>query len=496
MLRIRVIKTGSGAQAVQVVYYRNRKRVIFKHIGSAKDDQELESLKLIAQEIIKNFNPEIPLFEPVKHDNLLHLDKTDFIGVYSSFLYEIISGLISEIGLDKIKKKLLLDLVAIRVVEPASKLRSIELLDTYFGIKHRRQSYYQSALQWLDLKDKIEGIVVDFAKKNYAFSFDLLFYDVTTLYFETFEEDELRRNGFSKDNKSQQPQILVALMVNKDGFPIAYSIFSGNTFEGHTIIPVVTAFIQKHAVKEFTVVADAAMISTTNIKELLKNKINYIVGARLSNLSNDLIEQIDNSIARKDEENIRIKTINGHLICAYSSVRYRKDKYEMEKQIEKAKNIIKSPSKGKKVKFAKTTGEQVILNEALIEKTKKLLGVKGYYTNLEEDIVDNKTIIKRYHELYRVEQAFRISKHDLQTRPIFHFKEEPINLHILICFMALVISKHIELSTGDSIKKFLTECKKVTDARMFNKITNKEIRIRAKYNEKVLKYLKSLDLPH
>ena len=129
------------------------------------------------------------------------------------------------------------------------------------------------------------------------------------------------------------------------------------------------------------------------------------------------------------------------------------------------------------MKFAKTTEEQVILNEALIEKTKKLLGVKGYYTNLEEDIVDNKTIIKRYHELYRVEQAFRISKHDLQTRPIFHFKEEPINLHILICFMALVISKHIELSTGDSIKKFLTECKKVTDARMFNKITNKEITV-------------------
>jgi transposase len=496
MLRIRVIKTASGAQAVQVVYYRNRKRVIFKHIGSAKSIQELESLKLVAQDVIKNFNPEIPLFEESKLDNLLYLDKSEFLGVYYTFLYEVLSGLLSKIGLDKIKKQLLLDLVTIRVVEPASKLRSIELLDTYFGIKHRRQSYYESAPQWLVLKEKIESIVVEFAKKNYAFNFDLLFYDVTTLYFETFDEDELRRNGFSKDNKSQQPQILVALLVTKEGFPIAYDIFSGNTFEGHTIIPVVNNFIKKHAVKDFTVVADAAMISTTNTQELLKNNINYIVGARLGNLPNELIERIDRSITREDGKSIRIKTGNGYLVCSYSSVRYRKDKHEMEKQIQKARTIIETPSKGKKVKFIKTSGEKVVLNQALVEKSHKLLGIKGYYTNLDESTVSNKTIIERYNELYRVEQAFRISKHDLQTRPIFHFKEEPINLHILICFMALVISKHIELATGDSIRKFITECKKVTDARMLNKITKKEIRIKTKYNDKILKYLKSLNLPH
>lgn len=496
MLRIRVIKTASGAQAVQVVYYRNRKRVVFKHIGSAKSNEELESLKLVAQDVIRNFNPEIPLFEEAKLDNLLYLDKSEFLGVYYTFLYEILSGLLSQIGLDKIKKQLLLDFVAIRVVEPASKARSIELLDTYFGIKHRRQSYYQSAPQWLVLKERIESIVVEFAKKNYSFNFDLLFYDVTTLYFETFDEDELRRNGFSKDNKSQQPQILVALLVTKEGYPIAYDIFSGNTFEGHTIIPVVDSFIKKHSVKDFTVVADAAMISTTNTQELLKNNINYIVGARLGNLPNELIERIDRSITREDGRSIRIKSRNGYLVCSFSSVRYRKDKHEMEKQIQRARTIIETPSKGKKVKFIKTSGEKVVLNQALVEKSHKLLGIKGYYTNLEESTVSNQTIIERYHELYRVEQAFRISKHDLQTRPIFHFKEDPINLHILICFMALVVSKHIELATGDSIRRFLTECKKITDARMLNKITNKEIRIKTKYNDKILKYLKSLNLPH
>jgi hypothetical protein len=175
MLRIRVVKTASGANAVQVVFYRNRKRFVFKHIGSASSIHELESLKLVAQDVIKNFNPEISLFEEAKLDNLLYLDKTEFLGVYSTFLYEVIAGLISQVGLDRIRKQLLLDLVTIRIVEPASKLRSIELLESYFGIKHRRQSYYQSAPKWLLLKEEIERIVVEFAKSNYGFDFDLLF---------------------------------------------------------------------------------------------------------------------------------------------------------------------------------------------------------------------------------------------------------------------------------------------------------------------------------
>jgi len=496
MYHIRLVKTASGSNAVQVVYYRNSKRVIFKHVGSAKSTVELNSLKLVAQDLIDNLTPRLPLFEDTRLDNLLYLDKSEFLGVYYSFLYETIVELISHIGFGKIKNQLLLDLVAIRMVEPASKLHSIELLDSYFGVKHRRQGYYESAPGWLELKSRVESIAVSFAKHNYAFNFDLLFYDVTTLYFETFEEDDLRRNGFSKDSKSQQPQILVALMVTKEGFPIAYEVFSGNTFEGHTLIPVINEFIKKHSIKEFTVVADAAMISTENIEKLLENEINYIVGARLGNLTYDLTEQIDKNIPREDGESIRVKTNNGYLICNFSLARYRKDKYEMEKQIEKAKAIIHIPSKNKKVKFIKTIGERLGLNDALIEKTEKLLGIKGYYTNLEENTANNQTIIDRYHELYKIEQAFRISKHDLQTRPVFHFKEEPIKLHILICFLALVVSKYVELTTGDSIRRFIAECKKVTDARMLNKITDKEIRIRARLNEKIIKYIKTLNLPH
>ena len=494
MYKIREIKYASKSVSIQVYKIENRKRVIVRHIGTARNQQEKSDLLALSKDFIEKVSKQFTLFESSSSNNILYVNQTDFIGVYYTFLYELISKLIITIGLDKVKNNLLLDLVILRMIEPASKLRSIELLDEYFGLNHRRQSYYQSAPQWLVLKLKTESFALRFARKHYAFNFDLLFYDVTTLYFETFEEDELRKNGFSKDNKSQQPQILVALMVTKEGFPIAYEVFAGNTFEGHTIIPVVKSFILKNKVKEFTVVADAAMISIENIKALRESKINYIVGARLGNLSNELVAIIDKSISRKDGKSIRIKTENGYLICSYSSVRYRKDKYEMEKQIEKAKFVINNPSKNKKLKFTKSNGQNIELNQKLVDKTRKLLGIKGYYTNLEESIAENKTIINRYHELYKIEQAFRISKSDLRKRPIFHHKEEPIKLHLLICFMALLVSKHIELQTNRSIRNFIHECKKITDARLINKLTGKELRIRAKLNPEIIEILQKLNL--
>ena len=496
MLRIRNVITASGSKAVQVIYYLNRKRVVFKHIGSAKSNSELEALTLIASDFIDNYTPELPFSEETKFDNLLYLDKTQFTGVYYTFIYEVLSFLVKKVGLSKLGKQLLLDLVIMRIVEPASKLRSIELMDSNFGIKHRRQSFYKSARNWLVLKSETEKIVTDFARLHYAFNFELVFYDVTTLYFETFQEDELRKNGFSKDSKTQQPQVLVALMVTKEGFPISYEVFSGNTFEGHTILPMVKSFIEKHQVQNFTIVADAAMISLSNVKEFNENQINYIVGARIANLPSELISQISRSLKKQDGKNIRIETDKGSLVCSFSAIRYRKDKYEMEKQIEKAKSIIETPSKSKKLKFTKSEGEELKLNQSLIEKTTKLLGLKGYYTNLKESEIDNGTIIKRYHELYRIEQAFRIAKSDLQTRPIFHYKEEPIKLHLLICFMSLVVSKHIELQSGVSIRRFNTEMKKVTDARMINQITNKELRIRSQISNDIKQILQKLNLPH
>lgn len=127
---------------------------------------------------------------------------------------------------------------------------------------------------------------------------------------------------------------------------------------------------------------------------------------------------------------------------------------------------------------------------------RNLFSQTGYYTNLEESAADNKTIIERYHELYKIEQAFRISKNDLQTRPIFHFKEQPIKLHVLICFIALVVSMHIELQTGISIKRFIDESKKVVDGQLLNQITNKVAIVKAEPTVKMREIIQKLFSPH
>lgn len=455
MLHVRTVKTKGNSRSVQVYRYQNSRRVIIKHIGSGTSKEEIAAMNEMAKVFIADYTRQSYLFEESKpNEEAVLVSQCEYVGIYYTYLYDVLRAVQHQIGYVLEPDALLNDLVMMRIFEPASKLRSIELMETYFGIKHRRQRFYESARKWLDLKGEIEKKTINFAKKHYGFDFSLLFYDVTTLYFETFSEDELRKNGFSKDNKSQQPQIVVALIVTPEGFPVGYEEFSGNTFEGHTLIPVIKTFIKKHEVENFTIVADAAMISAENIEALQVEKINYIVGARLGNIPSSLLARIDANLPRIDGNILRLKTDNGYLICSFSKKRYNKDKHEMNKQIDRAKSMLSQPSKVKRIKYLKSSDSKMMLNEKLIEKTTKLLGIKGYYTDIEEAVADNATIISRYHDLYKVEQAFRISKNDLQTRPIFHFKEEPIQLHMLICFMALAVSKHIEIASTLSIRAF------------------------------------------
>jgi transposase len=263
-----------------VYRYQNSRRVIIKHIGSGTSEEEIAALNEMAKVFIADHTRQFYLFEGSKpKEEAFLVSQCEFVGIYYTYLYDVLRSVQHQIGYVLKPDALLNDLVVMRIFEPTSKLRSIELMETYFGIKHRRQQFYESARKWLLLKETIEKKTINFAKKQYGFNFSLLFYDVTTLYFETFSEDELRKNGFSKDNKSQQPQILVALMVTPEGFPVSYEVFSGNTFEGHTLIPVIKSFIKKHEVENFTVVADAAMISAENIEALQAEKINYIGSA-------------------------------------------------------------------------------------------------------------------------------------------------------------------------------------------------------------------------
>lgn len=496
MFHIRTTKTSSRATAVQVVRYENRKLIIAVHIGSAHNSEELIALKKTAVLWIEKESKQKSLF-PTVNSKIIQLEKCQYLGIRYEFIYNILSLLIKHFDFCSLtEKRMFTDLALVRIIEPASKLHSLVILEELFNIKYLRKDFYRYLPEFILLKDKIESKVLALAKKEFNFDFSLVFYDVSTLYFESFKSDELRKPGFSKDNKSQQPQILIGLIVDAQGFPVAYEIFEGNKFEGHTFIPIISAFKRRHNIERLTVVADAAMLSIENVNALKMNGLSYIVGARVSNLPLKSIKEIGLALGQKNGESLRIKTEHGTLVCDFSVKRYRKDKADMDKQIMKAETLLKNPSRAKKVKFVKGKGTaQFELNSSLIEKTKLLLGVKGYYTNLEKD-VDNATIIKQYHNLWHVELAFRIAKSDLEIRPIFHFKKKTIEAHILICFMALAMCKYMEIKTEKSTRQIIRILKSVTDARIKDNLTGEIFTMRSEISEEVKKVLLKLGLSY
>ena len=225
---IRKVKTGTNATAVQVVKYVNRKLIVVKHFGSAHNKEQEGIIRDNAIKWITEQTKQTTLFE--QGEQFIPLEQFEYLGFQYTFLYDTLYKLQSRLGYTCFGNKLLNDLVTIRIIEPASKLRSVELLETYFNIKHRHRTLYDILPKLLNLKNKIEKLTINFAIKEFDFDFAIVFYDVTTLYFETFKADDFRKEGFSKDNKSNQPQILVGLVVNKEGFPLAYDLFPGNTF--------------------------------------------------------------------------------------------------------------------------------------------------------------------------------------------------------------------------------------------------------------------------
>lgn len=487
MYHIRTVKTASGATAVQVVAYGNGGRVIAAHIGSARDEKELGKLRNAARRWIAEhglFPPESPL------------DEYEYRGVRQTFLHEALCGLLGRLGFAALGDSLLRDLVVIRIVEPCSKLRSLELLNTRFGIRHQRKSFYAALSEYVQLKGDAERAAVRIAKKSFGFDFSIVFYDVTTLYYESFSPDDLRRHGFSKDNKPQQPQIVLGLVVTREGFPVAYELFPGNKFEGHTFIPAITAFRKAHGITRLIVVADAAMLSLNNVVALAKERLFYIVGARTGNLPPRIIEKIASTLEKRDGATLRVKTERGDLVCGYSKLRAAKDRRDMERQIDKAKAIVNDPGKAHRTKFLQARGARYAVNEALVKKTESLLGVKGYYTNIPAERMPDAAVVERYHDLWRVEQAFRVAKGDLAARPIFHVKREAIEVHLLICFMALAAARYAETKTGVSLRRILDILGAVTDATLVEKATGKRTIMRLAVPDETKNLLKKLGLPH
>lgn len=494
MLSVRKVKTKSSSIAVQIVYYKNRRVKVIKHIGSGKTTNDIELLIDQAKKWITKNTLQEELF--VEHQQTkINLDELEYIGETHNYTYEILSRVAQHCGIKGTEERLLLDFAIMRLVEPASKLRTIKLLKRYFEIQYSERTVYRKILNLSKKKPTIETIAQQCAKEMLQDDLAIVLYDVTTLYFETFNEDELRKKGFSKDNKSQQPQIIIGLIVTRNGFPLSYEVFVGNTFEGKTMLSIIENFTKRNRVKHQIVVADAAMLSQENLEKLKQRNLSYIVGARLGNTQMEIIKHAYDRLHGLNGKSIRMQTAKSELIIEFNQKRYRKDKHEMKKQLLKAEQLIKSNQPGKRAKFVKhkNNEEQYTLNKSLVEKTSLLLGMKGYYTNIPENILSNQEIIIRYHDLWHVEQAFRMAKNDLASRPVFHYKTEAVKSHILICFTALMIGKYLEINTKLSLKQVIDAIWVVTDAKLFDKSTNKPINLRAKISSDSYAVIEKID---
>jgi hypothetical protein len=463
MSYVRKYKRGDSTY-VQLVFKNGRKISKVVHLGTAHNQQELDILLNKAHEMQIDAGQQ-SLF-PNKHlaSDLL-IESTA-----SKLLYSVILDNFKTLRFDSINNELFQHLVIARIVEPVSKLDSIRVLKE-LGINEIPKDQIYRALLRIKQRDYRKIIEQLCREKRKINNGSILLYDVTTLYFEIPAEDGKRVPGLSKERRLE-PQIVIGLLVDQKGFPLSLQMFSGNTAETKTIVPVLESFRKEYGIKKITVVADAAMLNQGNIKNITDNGFNYIIGSRQHKMPFAIEEYfkvhktpVDLAIV----ESVIVK--DGHdqrAIYQYSAKRAKLDLHNIEKQVKKAKNIVAGIWRLKKNKFVRLDLNKKNLNQALIEKAKALAGFKGYITNLNLPALE---IISHYHDLWHVEAAFRMSKSDLKARPIFHHKEDSIEAHLTIVMAGMAVAKIMEEKSGMAIKKIVKLLKPLRTAILINTST-------------------------
>jgi transposase len=315
---------------------------------------------------------------------------------------------------------------------------------------YRREISYLLYTGMLTQKEAVQQISYQHTKQILGDEIRMVFYDVTTLYFEIEKEDTLRKTGFSKDGKHQNPQIVLGLLVSANAYPLAYDIFEGNKYEGDTMLPIIDSFRQKYSFETLTIVADSGLISERNIQDLEERGYKYILGARIKNQPRSIEEQIHALDLRDGECQIIWKDPGTALVISFSARRARKDYFNrerglkrLEKQIISGKLTKSSINKRGYNKYLKLEGEMDIsIDREKFDADGKWDGLKGYQTN--DKSLSGQQVMDSYRQLWKIEKAFRISKHDLKIRPIYHRVQRRIEAHICLSFAAYKVYKELE----------------------------------------------------
>ena len=485
-------------------------QTIVKHIGVAYNDEQLDELRLLAKSIqitLENVDKESlfqaeELIEDLtlegKYDQSIYSDEdynvdirnleeesrtiTGIHDIYGKLYDELkVGSIIANPARNVSVAKIFKEMVISRIANPDSKRGSVAALEEKYGVEIDLDKVYRMMDKLDDIAiAKLNTLSYNKTKELFGDKIDVIYFDATTIYFESFTEDTgedaLKKNGYSKDLKFNQPQVVLALMVTKEGLPIGYEAFSGDTFDGHTLIPSLKILREKYNIDNVVYVADSGMFNKNNLQELdqlEEHKFNYIVGARIKNISKSIKEQILNmNDYLQLNEDIKVKTItldNGRkLIVTHSLKRARKDKTDREKGIIKlreklqknrsVKTHLSTQGFKKYLQLEETKDEAtscdftITLNEEKIVQDALWDGLKGLIVNKDSKLT-NDEILTQYSNLWQVEESFRITKSDLKIRPVYHWKPSRVKAHLAISFAALFLVRHLEYRVKVQYKK-------------------------------------------
>lgn len=469
MAYVRTVKTASGATAVQIVYSNRGGARRIEHLGSAHTEAEVVALKAAAAQRLAGGQGELDLgFSPAPVGS--GGGPLAIVSSRMEHLWEALCRGYDVLGLARATKgdEVFRQLVLARIIEPTSKQDSLRVVTeagycpaSYATVKRRLAGYAK------------EDFRADLAKECAAFASrvgrlgpaSLILYDVSTLYFETDTGDGFREPGFSKERRLE-PQITIGLLTDAAGFPLMVQAFEGNKAETKTMLPVITTFMDAHQLSDVTVVADAGMVSEANRNAIEEAGLTYIIGDRIAEVPY-LVKAW-----RREHEGQDIP--DGHVFTQpwpattaqraagrrdkvvyyqYKTERARRALHGIQAQVAKAEQAVAGKTPVKRNRFVTLTGGQRAVNRDLEAKARALAGLKAYITNI--DAPSPQVVIDAYHQLWRIEKSFRMSKHDLRARPIYHHKRESIEAHMNVVFAALAITRFIEAQTGWSIKKFV-----------------------------------------
>ena len=478
---VRRKKNRSGTTTIVVVSKRHGRFEEVKNFGTAKADVDVAKLYSDAQRwLATNDGQQSIDFESLKGREIEETER--FFGNIDSVLLNgtqlLLGQVYDSIGFNRIDDEVLRHLVIARVSQPMSKLATVEYLKSYYDedVDLNRIYRYMDRL-YKSQQELVQQVSVEHTRKILGGRIGLVFYDVSTLYFETDRTDALREPGFSKDGKTAESQVVLGLLVSEGGYPLSYSLFNGSQYEGYTMIPVIDDFRQRFGLGEdLVVVADSGLMNEDNVRLLRSAGYKYIIGARIKNEKKDVKDWILGHV-KKDGCYIECNHNDGdRLVVGYSEARAKKDAYNRSRGVARLRKAYSSGSLTKDQvnrrgynKFLEISKDvQVSICEDKITEDEKWDGLKGYVTNTD---LDADRVVAQYHELWVVERAFRISKGTLDMRPMFHFTERRIEAHVCICFVAYKVYKELEriariVGINMSVDEVLNVARTITTIRM------------------------------